>query len=167
MCPCIYLVSDFALTFYALLYWNLPSLSNYVNLCCYHLKHNMCHLIEVPYFLPCYTIPFYIGLLYYMYSCHICPLSFLVFLKLQLIQQWCTVVLPGVYLDLGLIYGALNLVFCHALYHNLIHCQYIVYSDLSLLGYHPSWHFVYFSELHNNHKSTYILSICAFHHILS
>ena len=67
-------ISVFALVFYALLYWNLPSLSNYANLCRYHLRHYMCHLIEVPYFLPHYTIPFYIGHLYYIYSHHICPL---------------------------------------------------------------------------------------------
>ena len=46
---------------------------NYANLCRYHLKHYMCHLIEVPYFLPFYTIHFCIGHFCYMYSHHICP----------------------------------------------------------------------------------------------
>ena len=124
--------------FCALLYWNLPNLSNYANLCRYHLRHYMCHPIEVPYFLPFCTIHFCIGHLCYLYSHHICPLSCLVLLKLWLIQQWCTIVLPGAYLDLGLIYGALNLIFYHALYRNLLHYQYIVYSDLSLQGVSPS-----------------------------
>ena len=102
-------ISVFALVFCALLCWNLPSLSNYANLCRYHLRHYMCHLIEVPYFLPFCTIRFCIGHLCYLYSHHICPLFCLVLLKLQLVQQWYAVVLPGAYLDLGLIYGALNL----------------------------------------------------------
>ena len=127
-------ISVFALAFCALLCWNLPSLSNYANLCRYHLRHYMCHLIEVPYLLPFCTIHYCIGCLHYIYSHHICPLSYLVLLKLQLIQQWRAIVLPGACLDLGLIYGTLNLVFYHALYHNLLHCQYIVYSDLSLWG---------------------------------
>ena len=92
----------------------------------------MCHLIEVPYFLPFCTFCFYIGYLYFIYFHHICPLSCLVLLKLQLIQQWCAVVLSGAYLGLGLIYGTLNSVFYHALYHNHLHCQYIVYFALSL-----------------------------------
>ena len=124
-------------------------------------------IIAVPYFLPFCTIHFCFGHLYYVYFHHVCPLSYLVLSRLQLIQQWCAVVLPGAYLDLGLIYGTLNSVFYHALNHNLLHCQYIVYFDLSLRGYHPPWRFVYVSGLHKNHKSAYIPSICAFHHILS
>ena len=73
MCPNIYLISVFALTFCVRLYWNLPSPSNCANLNCYHLKHYVCHLIEVPYFLPFYTIHFYIGHFHYLYSHHICP----------------------------------------------------------------------------------------------
>ena len=107
------------------------------------------------YFLPLYTFHCYIGHLCYIYFDHICPLSYLVLLKLQLIRQWCAVVLLGAYLDLGLIYGALNSVFYHALYHNLLHCQYIVYFNLSLQGYPTSWHFVYVSRLHKSYGSIF------------
>ena len=98
-----------------------------MNLCRCHLRHYMCHLIEVPYFLPFCTFHFYIGHLYFIYFHHICPLSYLVFLEMQLIQQWCAVVLLGAYLDLGLIYGTLNSIFYHALYRNHLYYQYIVY----------------------------------------
>ena len=70
-----------------------------------------------------------------MYILIIFALKFFpVCLKLQLIQQWYTVVLPGACLDLGLMYGVLNSIFYYTLCRNLLHCQNIVYSDLSLWG---------------------------------